>query len=323
MYEKIVIPLDGSELAERALDYVTGLAVASRAQVTLLHVCTPDQSELGPSRFWVYLLEHAAQALRSRLEGAASEGSSVDSTVLYGHPAEEILSYAEKNKVGLIAMTTHGRSGARRWAIGGVADKVARHSPVPVWLVRSDVPEETIRSEWPERRILVLLDGSKRAERALPNVVDHAKVSGAEVLLFRACQRPNLSPFAYSATAMPFTRQEFIERLTTDQLEKCDRYLARLEKRVADAGVRVRSEAILGSSRDEIVRYIDRHSFNLVAYTSRCRCGIARLALGSLAERIVQGCPIPLLLGACRRQKGHASGLGVSMEDPACLAPKS
>lgn len=317
MYGKIVVPLDGSGLAERALDYVKGLAAASGAQVELLNVCPPDESEV--EHMHRIYLQRIAQVLRSQLEQAGRTEATVDSAVLLGNPAEEILRYAERNKASLIAMTTHRRSGVRRQAKGSVADKVARHSAVPVWLVRSSVSEETIRREWPERRILVLLDGSKRAERVLPCVVDHAKVGGAEVVLLRVCQRPNLSSFAYSGTAMPFARREFIGRLTTDQLKKCGRYLARLERRLRDVGVKVRSETLLGSSRDEIVRYIDRHSFNLVAYTSRCRCGIARLALGSLAERIVQGCPIPLLLGACRRRKGYAFGLGVSTEDPACL----
>ena len=90
MYEKIVLPLDGSELAERALDYVTGLAIASRAQVTLLHACAPDQPEA--ERIHRIYLQHIEEVLRSRLEEAASEGSTVDSTVLFGHPAEEILS---------------------------------------------------------------------------------------------------------------------------------------------------------------------------------------------------------------------------------------
>jgi nucleotide-binding universal stress UspA family protein len=320
MYRKVVVPLDGSELAERALVYVRGLAIASGAQVELLNVCPRNQSESG--RMHRVYLQRVEQVLRSQLEQAGSTQATVDSVALLGDPAEEILKYAERNKADLIAMTTHGRSGVRRWAMGSVADKVARHADVPVWLVRCDAPE-TIREEWPERRILVLLDGSKRAERVLPYVADHAKVSGAEVVLFRACQRPDLSPFAYSATAMPFTRREFIERLTADQLENCSRYLARLERRLGDVGVKVRSEALLGSSRDDIVRYIDRHSFNLVAFTSRCRCGLARLALGSLAERIVRRCAIPLLLGACRRQKGHDFGLGVSTKDPACLAPKT
>lgn len=320
MYGKVVVPLDGSELAERALVYVRGLAVASGAQVELLNVCPRNESEGG--RMHRVYLQRVEQVLRSQLEQAGSTQATVDSVALLGNPAEEILKYAERNRADLIAMTTHGRSGVRRWAIGSVADKVARHSAVPVWLVRCDA-SETIGEKWPERRILVLLDGSKRAERVLPYVVDHAKVSGAEVVLFRVCQQPNLSPFAYSATALPWIWQGFIERVTADQLKECYRYLAGPERRLKDAGVRVRSEAPLGSSRDEIVRYIDRHSFNLVAFTSRCRCGMARLALGSLAERIVQGCPVPLLLGACRPQKGHAFGLGVSMKDPACLAPKT
>jgi nucleotide-binding universal stress UspA family protein len=313
MYGKIVVPLDGSGLAERVLEYVRGLAVASGAQVELLNVCPQSESE-GRHMHRVYL-QRVQQVLRSQLKQAGSTQATVDSVALLGDPAEEILRYGERNKADLIAMTTHGRSGVRRWAIGSVADKVARHSAVPVWLVRCDAPE-TIGEKWPERRILVLLDGSKRAERVLPYVVDHAKVSGAEVVLFRVCQRPSLSPFAYSATALPWIWQGFIERVNADQLEECYHYLAGPERRLKDAGVRVRSEALLGSSRDEILRYIGRHSLSLIALTSHGRCGIARLALGSLAERIVLGCSIPLLLAARRRRREFATGLGIRHVEP-------
>jgi len=293
MYERIVVPLDGSELAELPLEYVRGLAAGTGAQVILLHACRPEVERMHR----VYL-QQIEQVLRSRLEDAGSEGSTVDSAVLLGHPAEEILTYAEKNKVSLIAMTTHGRSGVRRWALGSVADKVARHSAVPVWLVRSDMPEETIRREWPERRILVLLDGSKRAERVLPYVAGHAKTTGAEVILLRVFGRPPL--FADYATGLQSNWAEHIEQLTASELEECDRYLAGPERRLKDAGVKARSEALLGNAWDEIIDYIERDGFNLVALTSHGRSGIARWALGSVAERVLQGCPVPLLLVRAR-----------------------
>lgn len=298
MYEKIVIPLDGSELAERALDYVTGLAVASPAQVTLLHVCTPDQSESGSSRFWVYLLEHAAQVLRSRLEDAASEGSTVDSTVLFGHAAEEILAYVKKNKVGLIAMTTHGRSGVRRFAMGSVAARVARHSTVPVLLARSDAPQETISRYWPEKRILVLLDGSEKAEQVLPHVADHAKIGGAEVVFLRVLE-PLRSP-AFYPPDMPGNWEEVAERIMTHLEEECVCYFAGLKTRLRDAGIQVRSETLEGNIWDEIIRYIERDGFDLVALTSHGRSSVARWAVGSVAETLLRKCPIPLLLVSAR-----------------------
>jgi nucleotide-binding universal stress UspA family protein len=294
MYEKIVIPLDGSELAERALDYVTGLAVASPVQVTLLHVCTPDQSESGSSRFWTYLLEHAAQVLRSRLEEAASEGSTVDSTVLFGHPAEEILTYAEKNKVGLIAMTTHGRSGVRRFAMGSVAARVARHSAVPVLLARSDAPQETISSKWPEKRVLVLLDGSERAEQVLPHVTDHAKIGGAEVVLLRVLE-PLSSP-AFYPPDMPGNWEELAEQMMAHLEEECVGYFAGLKRRLRNAGIRVTSETLEGNTWDEILGYIEKDGIDLVALTSHGRSSIARWAVGSVAETLIRKCPVPLLL---------------------------
>ncbi len=298
MYEKTVIPLDGSELAERALDYVTGLAAASPTQVTLLHVCTPEQSESGSSRFWFYLLEHAAQLLRSRLEEAASEGSTVDSAVLFGHPDEEILTYAEKNNVSLIAMTAHGRSGVRRWAMGSVAARVARHSAVPVLLARSDASQETISRQWPERRILVLLDGSERAEQVLPHVEDHAKIGGAEVVLLRVLE-PLSSPDFYPPD-MPGNWEDLAEQMMAHLEEECVRYFAGLKRRLRNAGVQVRSETLEGNVWNEIISYIERDGFDLVALTSHGRSSVARWAVGSVAETLIRKCPVPLLLVRAR-----------------------
>lgn len=298
MYEKIIVPLDGSELAERALDYVTSIAAASGAEVTLLHVCTPDQAESGSSRFWVYLLEHAAQILRARLEDVAGATSTVDSAVIFGHPAEEILAYADKNKVNLIAMTTHGRSGVRRWAMGSVAARVARHSVVPVLLVRSDAPEETISGRWPERRILVLLDGSERAEQVLPHVVDHAKIGGAEAVLLRVLE-PLRSP-AFYPPDMPGDWEELAERMMAHLEEECTRYFAGLKRQLRDDGIQVMWETLEGNVWDEIISYIERDGIDLVALTSHGRSSIARWAVGSVAETLVRKCPVPLLLVRAR-----------------------
>jgi nucleotide-binding universal stress UspA family protein len=290
----MVVPLDGSELAELPLEYVTGLAAASGAQVTLLHVCPPEEAEV--KRMHGVYLERLEHVFRARLEEAGGKGVIVDSAVLVGHPAEEILKYGKKNKASLIAMTTHGRSGVQRWALGSVADKLARHSSVPVWLVRCDVPKEVIHAEWPEKRILVLLDGSKRAERVLPYVAHHAKMSGAVVTLFRVCQQPTLSPFADYATAVPLTGAELLEQWTTEELKQCNLYLGRPEKRLKRAGIKVKAEAVLGDTREEIIDYIGRNHFDLVVLTSHGRSGVARWALGSVAERVLQRCPVPLLL---------------------------
>jgi nucleotide-binding universal stress UspA family protein len=295
MYEKIVVPLDGSELAEFALHYATGLAIASRARMTLLHACPPDQPEA--ERVHRLYLQHVEDVLRSRLEDA-DEGPTVDSTVLFGHPAEEILSYAERNNVSLIAMTTHGRSGIRRWALGSVAARVARHSPVPVWLVRTDVPEEDIRREWPEKRILVLLDGSERAEQVLPYVADHAKTGGAEVVLLRVLEP--LTTLAVYAPSVFTNWEQLAGQMIADQEKECSRYFAGLESRFTDEGILVRSQTLMGNVWDEIVRYIEEDGFDLVALTSHGRSGIVRWAVGSVAETLLRKCPVPLLLVRAR-----------------------
>ena len=142
MYKKILAPLDGSELADCALAHVRAIASGCQVpEVVLFGVVEPMlhtsqiASELGQD--W---LRDAAKGMRAANEdylakAAAKlqkEGINARTVVTEGTAADEILKYASKNKVDLIIMSSHGRSGATRWAFGSVADRVVRHATVPV-----------------------------------------------------------------------------------------------------------------------------------------------------------------------------------------------
>ena len=148
MYSKILVPLDGMELAECILDHVRAIVTGGQvSKIVLLTVVEPYEKGL-PSTTWggVISAEHgAALAINSRAEAKdyitkvadklREEGMLVQPVVIQGRVAEGILDYAIKNQVDLIMMTTHGRSGPSRWALGSVADRVIRHSPIPVLIV--------------------------------------------------------------------------------------------------------------------------------------------------------------------------------------------
>ena len=145
MYKKILVPLDGSEFSECSLEHVKAIASGCHVpEVILFRVTEPLSlteeiiNELGEDMIVKADTRHEKVA-RDYLKGIANklanEDFSVSTVVMHGQPAQKILEYADKNRVDLIIMSTHGRSGVVRWALGSVADKVARHSTVPVLIV--------------------------------------------------------------------------------------------------------------------------------------------------------------------------------------------
>jgi nucleotide-binding universal stress UspA family protein len=140
MYKKILVTLDGSELAEQIIPHVRDINNGGGSEVHLLRVAMAHTLPgMDPVEAQVEIVKEAEDYLRD-LEGSLREnGLKVESHVRYGHPAEEILDHTEHRKFDLIAMTTHGRSGVRRWLLGSVAEKVVRNSPIPVLVVRTSL----------------------------------------------------------------------------------------------------------------------------------------------------------------------------------------
>jgi nucleotide-binding universal stress UspA family protein len=147
MYKSILVPLDGSALAEAILPEIEKIARSVRARIVLLRVCRahvfpgrdPTEAEIDVVR----RAEEYVTAIRDRL---AAEGFEVEALVRYGVVAEEILTHSSRKDIDLIAMSTHGRSGLGRWALGSVAEKIVRRSDKPVLLLRAREPVEVGRA---------------------------------------------------------------------------------------------------------------------------------------------------------------------------------
>ncbi len=180
MFKKIMVPLDGSELAEVALPVVEGLATCLGSEVILVQVVpsprgrsaakfrpfSPDlpvaipraQEDVEMARHPIYKdqemvsLKAKAKASLARAEKRLrDQGIQVKVDVLFGRPAEEIIEYAERRGLDLVVMSTHGENGIGPWAMGGVAEKVLRGVNTPVLLVRP--AEARVRQgDWPDFR---------------------------------------------------------------------------------------------------------------------------------------------------------------------------
>ena len=141
MFKKILVPLDGSELAARILPQVVEMAKTFNAQVTLLHVCHTEGFGVGEATPAVMAAAPAAEAkvceafLTKTGNDLKNQGLNVAWACMEGVPAREIIAYADKNNADLIAMATHGK-GEVAWVLGSTAERVVSHATVPVLLFR-------------------------------------------------------------------------------------------------------------------------------------------------------------------------------------------
>jgi len=136
-FQRILVPLDGSDCAENVLPKVEKLATELKASIVLLRVAlTHTFPGVDPTEAELKVVREAETYLQ-KVEGRLkAKGFKVDSHVRYGNDAEEILEHADQKDIDMIAMTTHGRSGVKRFLLGSVAEKVLRYSPKPIFLVR-------------------------------------------------------------------------------------------------------------------------------------------------------------------------------------------
>lgn len=264
---RILIPLDGTRLAESAIGAILPLARARRAEIILLHVRRPATD---PEICRGYLEPQYQEVRALGLEAAFDLRS--------GKAAEEIVGYARDAGVDLIAMATHGRSGLSRIVAGSVTEEVLRHATVPVFVSR---PREAGRA-WD--RVVVALDGSERAEQILPYAVTAARALKAMLDLVRVAIPLSVTPGGVGE--VPF----YIK--PEDPLP----YLKHVCAAIAPQGVRAGPVPLQGRAATEILNYLRDSGAGLLCMTTHGRGGLGRLVMGSVAEEVVRHSPCPVLI---------------------------
>jgi nucleotide-binding universal stress UspA family protein len=269
MLRPVLVPLDGSDLAEQALPYAEALAKPG-CELILLEVGQESDDEFS-------LLERHADSC-ARLETAA------------GDPAEQILQVADDLGAGLIVMTTHGRGALGRWAFGSVADQVTRTSRVPVLVVRPrtdrDAPEPVIQ------RLVLPLDGSALAEQAVPVAQSLAQRLNVPVHLLTAIDVASLLPVD---VVPPVAVNVALYEETVAQLDSgAAATLAEVSDRLQQAGVQTSAEVLHGSPFLTIAEAA--RPGDVIVMTSHGRGGVKRWLLGSVAEKLIREGPVPVIL---------------------------
>jgi nucleotide-binding universal stress UspA family protein len=290
MYDKILVPLDGSDLAEVTLWYGARLASRLHAVLTLLYVASPD--ELTSPHMYECYLKYTSDRVKAEADKSAAETGggeiAIDYKTLRGDPAEEIVDYANKAKIDLIIMSTQGKSGIRRWALGNVVNKVLRATRKQVLLIRARGAEPDV---YKERliKVLVPVDGSRESESILKFVTYMAAELNLEVTLFHMWVRERET---YPASMHSLKRIEKIRKREKD-------YIKRLGARLKDKGLNVEtvfSEVWQDEEAEEIIKLAEKGRFSMVAMATHGRSGVGRWIFGSNADKVLNEGSTPLLL---------------------------
>ncbi len=293
LYEKILLPLDGSDLAQQAIPYAEKLAGSLGSQIKLIYVRGPHEDKY--SNMHKLYLQKIAEAMKSGAEQYTDKPGRdkiiVESTILAGDPAQEIVDYADKENIDLIVMSTHGRTGITRWALGSVADRVLRATRKPLALIRAKNIRPNTLPKNIINKILVTLDGSAQSEVVIPYVEELASRIKAEVVLLHV-----LEPSYYVFTVGGFNWDAYSEKQRKSMKAFYTDYLQGIAAKFRKMGITTKYQVIFGIVAEVIIDFSDKVHADFVAMSTHGRSGVNRWVLGSVAERVLRAGNTSLLL---------------------------
>ena len=294
MYTRLLIPLDGSNVAEQVLPYARFLAKALTIPVELVGIVDPvplaDFAEVWERSDFDRLVAEETKGTTQYLDATARSfaGAEVKCSIEKGTPDEVIIQKAAADEKTLIVMATHGRSGIQRWLLGSVADKVLHGAANHMLLVRASEQGKT-DGEAILKTAVVPLDGSTLAEKALSCVEEIAKKMQLEVVLMRAYALPP----AVSADEYGSYTEELINQLEAEARD----YLSEKLNELKLKGINnVSSVTDLGYGAEEIIALARKTPDNFIAMCTHGRSGFRRWLLGSVTERVVRHSGDPVLI---------------------------
>lgn len=290
MIKTILVPLDGSELAEQVLPFASEIAHRAGAELLLLTSIQPvgvwDATATAIN--WEREERLAQEYLDAQKDRLKANGVKARVKRLHGDAAEGVLEAAETEGVNLIAMSTHGRSGLTRWLFGSVADRVVQSAHLPILILRPNgktpLPSPVFE------KLLVPLDGSETAAGVLPFVEEVAKLFGAGLVLYHAV--PPVSAYPGFETVNPQLDGHVLEEMEKQAKELLSRAAHDLEAR----GARVTVAVSIDLAVDGILNAAKETGADLIAIGTHGRSGLGRMVMGSVANAVLRRSPLPCLL---------------------------
>ncbi len=302
MFHSILVPLDGSPFSEQALPLA--LTVARRAHLPLqtvhVHVALAPLYADPKVGFEDTLDPKFREQEQGYLEGVlrrlgTAANPAISSALLDGSVPEALLEHVAARGADLVVMSSHGRGPLSRVWLGSVTDQFVRRSPVPVLVARPHNSNGDPTKGATFGHVIIPLDGSTEAEFILEPAIALGRLMGADYTLLRVVEPPMVvgyDPVAVGLGTVDFPKQEVEEA-------KAKAYLDGIAERLRGRALRVHTCVVTdGHPARAIVDESDRQADSMIAIQTHARGGLARLLLGSVADKVLRSASVPVLI--CR-----------------------
>lgn len=276
MYKTILVPLDGSKLAEQALPLALAIARGAHAALRLVRVQVPKSNNADENSYLATV--------------SATASVPTETAVLNGPVAATLCRYALDVQANLMVLTTHGRGPLSRFWLGSTTDELIRHTPAPLLVYRPN-PDAPPPANFRFHRILVPLDGSDVAEEAIGPAAELARIMEAKLTFLRVVEPvPLVTPdgLMYSPPALDAA-------FTDDLVGEARKYVDHVAARWQGEGLKVETRVAVSELPTEAVLEAAA-GHDLIALATHGRSRMARLFLGSVADKVVRGAACPVLV---------------------------
>ncbi len=300
MFDTILVPLDGSQLADCVLPHVVAIGSSFDAEITLLRMLEKKQAgtsaqlfdllnwQINKTKAALYLEKTQARFQESRLRTRTK--------VLEGLVAEGITEYAQNQGMKLIVLSSHGRNGLTQWGISSTTQKIILSAQTSLFIVRAHQygAHSVELSETPVyQRILVPLDGSQRAENVLPIITQLAHFHKSQIHLVQVVQTPEM------ARQMPPANEDIdlSNRVTVRNQEEAGRYLEQVKSRSYLEGIAVQTHLITSDNVAVALHQLgEQEHIDMVALSAHGYSGNHQWPYGSMVNNFIMYGKVPLLI---------------------------
>lgn len=299
MFDPILVPLDGSQLAECVLPHAAAFAHSFEAELTLLRILEKNQTgataqlfdllnwQIQKTKATLYLEEIKARFKESNIRARA--------IILEGLVTEGITGYAQNAGVKLIILSSHGRHGLTQWGISSITQKIILSAPTSILIVRAHQQDSLAElSTIPlYQRILVPLDGSQRAEHVLPIITQLARVHQPKIHLVHVVQTPEM------ARQMPPAREDIdlSNRVIARNREEAGHYLEQLKSRSYLQGIAVQTHLITSDhTAAALHQVVEREHIDMVIFSAHGYSGKHQWPYGSVVNNFILYGEVSLLI---------------------------
>jgi nucleotide-binding universal stress UspA family protein len=297
MITTLVVPLDGSPFGQGAIPYALEIAGRAKAKLHLVHVHVPPSFSRYPDLYLdkdrqikteeqLYLLSKSDQIERS--EGFKPVVALVD-----GRAVDALTDYIAKVKGSLVIMTTHGRGPLNRLWLGSVADGLIRRLPAPILLVRpADKPLPEAKPNG-FRHMIIPLDGSSEAETILKPALELGRLMESSYTLFQAIPPVPLMSYDITGVSTGAVDLQLVQQLQ----ELAQAYLNKTAESLRAEGLAVRERAVIHpNAATAILDQAAEQPDSIIALATAGLTGLSRLVLGSVADKVIRGATVPVLV---------------------------